>query len=74
MDIELPPNEAQFINGLVQSGQYQSPYDAIVDGVRLLMSQQQLKADIQKGIDQLDAGEGIDGDTVFSELREKLPK
>ena len=74
MDIELPPNEAQFINGLVESGKYQSPYDAIVDGVRLLMSQQQLRADIQKGIDELEAGEGIEGDVVFSELRERLPK
>lgn len=72
MDIELPSNEAQFIDKLVQSGRYPSPREAIVDGIRLLMSQQQLRADIQRGFDQLDAGQGKDGDSVFADLRNRL--
>ena len=30
--------------------------------------------EIQKGIDELDAGKGIDGDVVFTELRERAKK
>ncbi|MEX0818387.1 MAG: CopG family transcriptional regulator [Pirellulaceae bacterium] len=69
MNIELPADAVQFVQGLVASGQYESANEAVADGVRLLMSRQQLRADIQKGIDELDAGLGIDGETVFAELR-----
>jgi antitoxin ParD1/3/4 len=72
MNIDLPVDAAEFIEGLVASGEYQSADEAVADGVRLLMSRQQLRAEIQKGIDELDAGQGIDGETVFAELRERL--
>ena len=71
MNIELPSDAMKFVEGLVASGEYNSANDAVVDGVRLLMSRQQLRADIQKGIDELDAGLGIDGKEVFAELRER---
>ena len=71
MNIELPIDAVQFVEGLVASGEYDSASDAVVDGVRLLMGRQQLRADIQKGIDELDAGQGLDGDQVFAELRER---
>ncbi len=70
MHVDLSSDVAQFIEGLVASGVYQSADEAVADGVRLLMSRQQLRAEIQKGIDELDAGQGIEGDKVFAELRE----
>ena len=74
MNIDLPSDAIQFIEGLVASGQYKSADEAVADGLRLLMSRQHLRADIQKGIDELDAGHGIDGDVVFAELRERARK
>ena len=71
MEIDLPGDAAQFIEGLVASGEYQSADEAVADGVRLLMSRQQLRAEIQKGIDELDAGKGIEGEKVFAELRQR---
>jgi antitoxin ParD1/3/4 len=71
MQIDLPSDAAHFIEGLVASGEYQSADEAIADGVRLLMGRQQLRAEIQKGIDELDAGKGIEGERVFAELRER---
>ena len=53
----------------VVSGEYESADEAIADGVRLLMSGQQLRADIQKGRDELDTGLGVDGEEAFAELR-----
>ena len=69
MNVQLPSDAMQFIEGLVASGEYESADDAVADGVRLLMSRQQLRADIQKGIDEVDAELGVDGEDVFAELR-----
>ena len=74
MEIELSSEAVQFVEGLVASGQYKSANEAVAEALRLLMSRQQLRGDIQKGIDELDAGRGIDGDVVFAELRERARK
>lgn len=72
MNIDLTAEAMEFVQGLVASGQYKSADEAVADGVRLLMCRQQLRADIQKGIDELDAGNGVDGSVVFAELRKRL--
>jgi len=69
MNVELSPEASQFVEGLVAAGQFRSVDEAVAEGVRMLMSQQQLRAEIQKGVDELDAGQGIDGEEVFAELR-----
>ena len=71
MQIDLPNDATQFIEQLVASGEYPSADDALVDGVRLLMARKQLQAVIQKGIGELDAGDGIEADRVFAELRQR---
>ena len=74
MNVQLNPEAIQFVEGLVAAGQFKSADEAVAEGLRLLMSQQQLRVDIQKGIDELDAGQGIDGNVVFAELRERAQK
>ena len=74
MNVQLSPDAMQFVEGLVSSGQYRSADEAVAAGVQLLMSQQQLRAEIQKGIDDADAGRVFDGDDVFAELRERARK
>lgn len=69
MNIKLSLDTKQFVDGLVASGEYESADEVVADGVRLLMTRQRLRADIQKGIDELDAGLGVDGDAVFADLR-----
>ena len=74
MNVQLSPDAIQFVEGLVASGQFESAEAAVAAGVQLLKGQQQLRAEIQKGIDELDAGQGIDGEIVFKELRERSNK
>ncbi len=74
MNVQLNPEAIQFVEGLVAAGQFKSAEEAVAEGVRLLMSQQHLRAEIQKGIDEADAGLGIDGEEVFAELRERAKK
>ena len=74
MNVQLSPDAIQFVEELVASGQFESAEAAVAAGVRLLKSQQQLRAEIQKGVEELDAGQGIDGDVVFSMLRERAKK
>ena len=74
MKIDRPADAMEFVEALVASGQYRSANEAVADGVRLLMSRQQLRADIQKGIDELDAGQGMDGSVVFAELHKRADR
>ncbi len=74
MNVELPQDAAQFIEGLVLSGQYPSAAEAVTDGIRLLMSQQHLRQELQQGAGELDAGLGVDGKEVFAELRARAKK
>lgn len=59
------------VESLVSSGEFQTPQDAIGEGVRLLAMRTQLRADIQKGVAELDAGQWVEGKVVFAELRER---
>lgn len=74
MHVNLPNDATQFVEGLVASGEFSSADDALAEGVRLLMGRQELRAEIQQGINELDAGLGIKGEEVFAELRERQKK
>ena len=68
MNLNLPAEANEFVKGLVAQGRYQNEEAAVVDGIRLLMSREKLRADIQVGINQLDRGESCDEETVFAEV------
>ncbi len=74
MNVDLPPDAMQFLQRLVASGEFQSAELALAEGVRLLMGRQQLRAEIQQGINELDSGQGLEGKRVFAELRERAEK
>jgi putative addiction module CopG family antidote len=68
MNLNLPAEANEFVKELVAQGKYQNEEAAVVDGVRLLMGREKLRAEIQVGIDQLDRGESCDEETVFAEV------
>ena len=79
MNVSLTPELEKLVASKVQSGRYQSASEVIREGLRLLDDQDRLRAvkleevrrKIQTGLDQLDRGEGIPGDQVLAEMKEK---
>ena len=69
MNVDLPAEQQAFIQRLVASGRYPCADDAISDGVRLLISQERLKQQVDVGLEQAESGNLVDHDTVFGQLR-----
>lgn len=79
MNVSLTPELEELVAQKVQSGRYQSASEVVREGLRLLEDQDRLRTarlqevsrKIQVGLDQLDRGEGISGDKVLQELKQK---
>lgn len=79
MNVSLSPELEQLIEAKVKSGMYNSASEVIRAGLRLLQEQdelrqirlRELKREVQKGLDEIERGEVVDGDEVFQELRER---
>jgi len=71
MNTDLSAEDAASIERLIATGELKTPPEAVAAVLRLLLSHQKLRAEIQLGADQLDAGQGIDGDVVFAKLQER---
>jgi len=69
MNVELPVEQQVIIEGLVASGRFSSAGEALTEGLRLLVSSERLRQQVQEGIEQADRGELVDHDTVFGQLR-----
>ncbi|MCL6749725.1 type II toxin-antitoxin system ParD family antitoxin [Nostoc sp. CCCryo 231-06] len=80
MNISLTPELEQLVKDKVSSGKYHSVSEVMGEALRLLEERDrvrdqrlaELKAKIQVGIEELERGEGIDGEEVFAELEEDI--
>lgn len=78
VNISITPELDAFLQSRVQSGRYQTTSEVVREALRLLERQenerdearQQLKAKLERGATPAAAGELLDGDQVFEELRE----
>jgi antitoxin ParD1/3/4 len=82
MNVSLTPELEQIINSKVQSGLYNSASEVVREGIRLLQQRDEqhelkleaLRTEIQKGIDDLEAGRFRDGREAMAKKREYLLK
>ena len=82
MNVSLTPELEKFVQEKVKSGRYLSASEVVREALRLLQEEDQirqlrlekLRKEIMMGIEQLDRGEGVDGEKVFANLREKIRK
>lgn len=80
MNISLSSEIEKFIKSQVESGKYPSAEEVIVAGIRLLEEREriyhgrfeELKREITLGVEASERGEVVDGETVFSQLQQKL--
>lgn len=78
--MSLTPELEQVIDLKVKSGKYSSASEVVREGLRLLQRRDDiheaklnaLRAEIQKGIDDLEAGRFQDGETAMAEIKERL--
>ena len=65
MNVSLPKALAEFVEEAVASGQYGTASEVVRDGLRMLRQEREaheeriaiLKREVQRGVDQIDAGE-----------------
>lgn len=82
MNVSLSSEIEKFIESQVESGKYPSAEEVIVAGIRLLEEREriykgrfeELKREIMLGVEASERGEVVDGETVFSQLQQKLQK
>ncbi len=74
MNVNLPNEATDFVKNLVLEGRFESEEAAVAEGLRLLMSREKLRREVQNGAKQLDEGKWFDGETVFRELNDEIDK
>ncbi len=80
MNVSLTPELEQLIHKKVESGLYLSASEVVREALRLLeerdrlnaLKLEELRKEIQIGIDQADRGELLDGPEVFAKLRKRV--
>ena len=80
MNIQIKPELEQIIQAQIATGRYTNPEDVISKALKLLLEWdkgyqnwvEETREKVGIAIEQLDRGEGINGDVVISQLRDKL--
>ena len=80
MNVSVGKEFEEYVRSKVASGDYASASEVVRDGLRLLREKdlvfearlQSLRGEIQKGLDQAEAGQVLDGPAVMDELREMI--
>lgn len=74
--VDLGSKLEQTVKDLVANGRYGSVSEVLREGVRLVQEREariaDLRAAVQKGIDEIDAGLAIPAEEVFAELRARM--
>jgi antitoxin ParD1/3/4 len=83
MNVSLGEKWEQFVEGKVNSGDYQTASEVLREGLRLLEKEELLKrisagslpeleAKLLAAAESLDAGKGVEGEQVFARLRQRI--
>lgn len=82
MNVSLTPELERIVNQKVECGMYNSASEVVREGLRLLQKRDEmhetklnaLRAEIQKGVDDLEAGRFRDGGEAMTEIKNRLLK
>jgi antitoxin ParD1/3/4 len=76
--VRLTPEQLRFVEEQVRAGLYQSPTEAVREGLRMLEERErfiaahrdEIRSKIEEGAAAAERGELLDGESVFAELDE----
>ena len=79
MNVSLTPELERWVSERV-GGRYKSASEVVREGLRLLQEREEehrarleaLRRDIQVGLDELDRGEGVDGEEAFDRVLARI--
>lgn len=79
MNVSLTPELEKYIQAKVETGRYTSASEVVREALRLLEQKEQerekalkeFQAELDRRIDSLDRGEGIDGEEFFADLKKR---
>jgi antitoxin ParD1/3/4 len=82
MNVSLTPELERWVATKVEDGRYKSAIEVVREGLRLLQEREEeraarlsaLRRDIQIGVDQLDRGEGVDGEEAFARVLARIDR
>ena len=72
MSIDIPQEFESFVTSLVARRRFLSEHEVLTESLRLLQARESLAEEIQKGFEQIDAGQFVDGPSAFEKLRRRL--
>lgn len=80
LNVSLTPELEELIADRVGSGRYLSASEVVREGLRLLEERDRLREEalagvrrkIQEGLDSLDRGERLDGESLLDELEQRI--
>jgi antitoxin ParD1/3/4 len=71
MNAQITPELQGLVQSIFHDGQYHDENEVLGEALRLLQRRDQLRRDVDAGIQQLEEGRGIDGEAVFERLERK---
>jgi putative addiction module CopG family antidote len=72
MSIDIPAELAPFVERLIAERRFLSESEVFAEGLRLLQSQEALRAAVRQGFAQLDEGKSAPADKVFATAEERI--
>jgi len=72
MNVQVPVSFSPAVERLIAQGRFRSAGEIVAEGIKLVLMRDELERDVQAGIDDLDAGNRIEAETVYAEARRRI--
>ncbi|MEO8271792.1 MAG: hypothetical protein ABI557_18860 [Aureliella sp.] len=72
MTVEVPPELESFVASLISKRRFLSREEVLRESLQLLQARESLRDEVQKGFDQIDAGETVTADIAFTKARSRI--
>ena len=72
MSVDIPAELAPFVERLIAERRFLTESEVLAEGLRLLQSQEALRAAVRQGFAQLDEGKSAAADTVFAKAEDRI--